>query len=234
MKNIVVIHNPKDLKVYNSWKYWCSKYGHKLFVLNESVLEDSSFDKFLIFNILEESNIEYNQILITNPYTIINPNSPDIFNITKNKLCGCFYDSSYDWLFRNIEIYSKFIFNDFIFPYYEFMDNGMLIINKEHKSLFKNILDFYLSYKDNISKIQNKFNIGTDSPIFNFLAHKNKTEINILPYEWNMQDMSRKEIISPSALDFTKIGWIYQFNFIQNREYWMEKTYKYLYEKLND
>ena len=80
MKNIVVIHNPKDLKVYDSWKHWCSKYGYKLFILNESVLEDPSFDKFLIFNILEESNIEYNQILITNPHTIVNPNSPDIFN----------------------------------------------------------------------------------------------------------------------------------------------------------
>ena len=110
----------------------------------------------------------------------------------------------------------------------------MLIVNKEHKALFKNILDFYLLHKDNISKIQNKFNIGADSPIFNFLAHKNKIEINILPYEWNMQDMSRKEIISSSALNFTKIGWIYQFNLLPNKEYWMEKTYKHLYENPND
>ena len=50
-----------------------------------------------------------------------------------------------------------------------------------------------------------------------------------------MQDMSRTEILN-GELSFTKIGWIYHFNGIPNNKdnqaqfYWMEKTYKHLYE----
>jgi hypothetical protein len=46
-----------------------------------------------------------------------------------------------------------------------------------------------------------------------------------------MQDMPRKEVID-SNLIFTKIGWIYQFNLLQNKNYWIETTCKYL--KNND
>ena len=77
----------------------------------------------------------------------------------------------------------------------------------------------------------NSFNVGTDNPIFNFFIHKNKVKLKVLPYEWNMQDMSRKEVIN-SNLVFTKIGWIYQFNLLQNKNYWVETTYKHL--KNND
>jgi hypothetical protein len=60
-----------------------------------------------------------------------------------------------------------------------------------------------------------------------------------LPYEFNMNDMNRKEILTEDLL-FTKIGWIYQFNCIPNNQenkitnHFMEKTYKHFYGELND
>ena len=63
----------------------------------------------------------------------------------------------------------------------------------------------------------------------------NDIDVKLLPYEFNMTDMPRKEILN-NHLTMTDIGWIYHFNCIPNNEgnkatyYWMEKTYKELYE----
>ena len=59
-------------------------------------------------------------------------------------------------------------------------------------------------------------------------------DVKYLPYEFNMNDMNRKEILAEDLL-FTKVGWIYQFNCIPNNtdneltDYWMKKTYNYFY-----
>ena len=56
----------------------------------------------------------------------------------------------------------------------------------------------------------------------------------MLPYEFNMCDMPRKEILDDDLL-FTKLGWIYQFNCIPNNidnqytNYFMKKTYEHFY-----
>ena len=60
-----------------------------------------------------------------------------------------------------------------------------------------------------------------------------------LPYEFNMNDMSRKELLFDDLL-FTKIGWVYQFNAIPNNKeneltnYWMKKTYEHFFGKFKD
>ena len=57
-------------------------------------------------------------------------------------------------------------------------------------------------------------------------------DYKFLPYEFNMQDMPRKELLD-NDLTFTKVGWVYHFNAIPQQfglpEQWMEKTYKELY-----
>ena len=234
-KNIVFIKNlesnPNNNYSLKNWEIWCKKNNCDIFTLNDKIYEDSSFDKFLVFDLLENENIPYKQILITNTDTLIHPNAPNIFTQTENKLCGVFYNSSYNWLFKSIENYSKYMFSNFTFPYWEYIDTGVIIVNETHKKIFSQISEFYMNNKENIKQMLNSFNVGTDNPIFNFFIHKNKVKLKVLPYEWNMQDMSRKEVIN-SNLVFTKIGWIYQFNLLQNKNYWVETTYKHL--KNND
>ena len=61
-----------------------------------------------------------------------------------------------------------------------------------------------------------------------------KVDVKHLPYEFNMNDMNRKEVLTEDLL-FTKVGWIYQFNCIPNNtdneltDYWMTKAYNYFY-----
>tara|TARA_R110001592_G_scaffold247349_1_gene509436 strand:+ start:6962 stop:7678 length:717 start_codon:yes stop_codon:yes gene_type:complete len=216
-----------------SWKEWSHNNNCEVLILENDIYEDSSFNKFLIFDLLESSNIEYNQILIATPDSIIHPQSPNIFKLTDNKLCGAFYDSNYDFLLRNIENYSKHLFNNFTFPYWEYLDTGLLIINNNHKEFINKIKDFYLENSTNIDTLKKTYNLSSDQPVFNFLMHQEKIDFKVLPYEWNMQDLLRKEAITNTDHTlFTNIGWIYQFNqiFDSNKEYLMSNTYKNLYQ----
>jgi len=215
----------------NSWKKWSHSNNYEFLILEENICNDSSFNKYFIFDLLEESNIEYDQILITNSNSIIHPNAPNIFNLTNNKLNGTFYDSSYDFLLRNIENYSKHMFNDFTFPYWEYLDTEFLIINNEHKNFINKVKNFYLKNTHSIDNIKSTFQLNSDQPVFNFLLHQEKMDFNILPYEWNMQDLLRKEAInSNNPILFTDIGWVYQFNFLSShKEFLMNNTYKHLF-----
>ena len=60
-----------------------------------------------------------------------------------------------------------------------------------------------------------------------------KVDKKLFPYEFNMQDMPRKEILD-NELTFTKLGWVYHFNAIpggpETTHHWMKKTYEYLKE----
>ena len=71
----------------------------------------------------------------------------------------------------------------------------------------------------------------------NFFLRLKNIETKLLPYEFNMVDLSRKEILN-NEFTMTKMGWIYHYNAIPQefqKSYgtvsdWMERTYKYLYD----
>ena len=73
--------------------------------------------------------------------------------------------------------------------------------------------------------MQETFSVGTDQPVLNFLVKQENIDYKQLGYEWNMQDLRRYELLDED-LTFTKIGWVYHFNGIDDniRNYIMEKT----------
>ena len=66
-------------------------------------------------------------------------------------------------------------------------------------------------------------------------SHKKNVDFKFLPYEFNMCDLPRKEILD-DELTMTEVGWIYHFNAIPQQfgkpEQWMEKVYNKLYKPL--
>jgi len=252
MKNVVFIVNIKEesrssrSQPYQysiaSWKEWTKNNDFELFVLENAVynseIMNANWHKLMVFDLLEANNIDYDQVLISDADIIIHPDAPNIFNITDNKLCGVAADGSYDWIIRSIENYSKYVFDGYMFPFWKYLNSGMLIVNKAHKKLYKQILDFYLTNHEGIQRIQNTLHVGTDQPIINFFLNMEKVDYKILPYEWIMQDMVRKEILD-DQMTFTKLGWIYHYNAIPNNHdasltyYWMKKTYEYLYNGIS-
>ncbi len=248
MKNVIFMVNIKSNKKLNrttpyeysikSWKKWADKNNCELFVLDEWVYDESiinpNWHKLLVFDLLENNEIDYNQILVVDSDTIPHPNCPNFFDMSENKLCGVHNDGSYDWVCRSIENYSKHIFDGFTFPIWEYINSGFLIINKNHKKLYQNIMKFYLENNENIRILQESFGVGTDQPVINFFIQKEKIDMKLLSYKFNMQDMFRKEILTDDLL-FTKLGWVYHFNAIPNNVdsqltiHWMKKTYNKLW-----
>jgi hypothetical protein len=110
-----------------------------------------------------------------------------------------------------------------------------MVMNKTHKPLFKSILDFYFANQKNILQMQNELGVGTDQPVINFFLNREVTDDGrkLLPYEFNMQDMMRLEVLGEDMLH-TKYGWIYHFNagVKPSPGVWLEHTYRFLYDNI--
>jgi lipopolysaccharide biosynthesis glycosyltransferase len=188
-----------------------------------------TWQRYYLFDILESNDIDYNQILMVDSDTIVHPNSPNFFELSENKYCGVVNPLS-DWILRSIEVYSKAIFKeDKMVPYYNYMNGGFQIVNKEHKDFFKIMTDFYHSNKPELLELQNNYHLGSDQTPLNFLLDINKISCKLLSYKFNMQELVRTEALSDDMIH-TKMGWVYHFNTWPkpNPRYWLEKTYRYL------
>ena len=249
MKNVVFIPNidlgngRSDSYSYSvkSWKRWCDKNNCELLILEDLLYPVEymkiTWQRYYLFDILESNQIDYDQILMVDADTIIHPDCPNFFDMTDGKLCGVEFDGSWDWVLRGIENYSKYIFDGYMMPWEKYFDCGFILVNKTHRQFFQDIVNFYFTYQDNLIKLQETFFNGTDQTPVNMLVHRNNIDLKLLPYEFNMNDMNRKEILNDDML-FTKCGWIYQYNAIPNNKdnqltnYFMEKTYKFFYGDL--
>ena len=226
----------------NSWKHWCKKHNYELFVLEDLLfpIDDIGicWQRCYMFDILNSNDIQYDQVLLVDADTIIHPHCPDFFKLSENKLCGVFNDGSYDWVFRSIENYSKHIFNNHQLKWWNYINVGFMIVNKIHTDLFKNMYEFYWNNAHNLKEME-KLHCGTVQTPFNFLIELQNIDLKLLPYQYNMQDLNRKESLNPN-MTHTKTGYVYHFNCIPNNQndqatyYWMKKTYEYLYGELTE
>ena len=74
----------------------------------------------------------------------------------------------------------------------------------------------------------------TDQTPLNYMLRKHKVDLKLLPWKYNMGGMAKREIIGDDMLH-TKMGYVMHFNGLPGKKeevvpYWIEKTYKYLYE----
>lgn len=221
-----------------SFKRWCDKRNYQLVVLEEPIFDASvmkpNFYRYFCFDLLENSGIEYDQILLTDADAVIHPNCPDFFKLTNNQLTVTHTDGSYDWTVRSMENYGYEIFGK-NFNLWKYFNAGFIVLNESHKDLLKSFTNFYLENQEKIRHIQEQYKTGTDQPLINHFVHNVfNIPVNILPYRYCMADLYGKNLLSDDML-FTSIEGIYQFNAIPNNVqdkltyYWMEKTFNKLY-----
>lgn len=222
-----------------SWVHWCKKNNAELFILSECLVDYTEmgifWQRYYLFDILDANNINYDQVLIVSADTIVHPDCPNVFALSDRKLVGVHNDSSYDQILCSLENYANFVFNGFQSKFWNYINCGFIIVNESHRQFFKTITDFYWQNKDILKHIESIYNSDDQTP-FNILIERTGIDFKILPYEYNMSDLNRKEILTDELL-FTQIGWIYQFNSIPNNVndmltlYWTKKTYEALYGK---
>ena len=222
-----------------SWEKWCEKNDCELFVLTDLLLPKEQMNicwqRYYLFDILEANDIQYDQILSVDADTIVHPDCPNFFEMTDRKMCGVHNEGSYDWIIRSIENYGKYFFNGHIMDFWKYIDCGFVIINETHRDFFTQVTDFYNENAELLRKVEKEWHAGTDQTPVNFLIEDKGVDFKWLPYEYNMCDMVRKEILGDDMM-FTDWGWIYQYNSIPNNKedkltlHWMKKTYEHLYE----
>jgi len=235
-----------DVSAYNygirSFKNWAKNNNSEVVILDELIHDHEemkvNFQRYYVFDLLEQNNIDYDQILITDADCIIHPECPNFFELSEHKYAVTRTIGSVDWMLRSYENYSKYLFDNKKFPYYNYFNAGFQVINKEHKDIYKNMLSLYMNNKDRIKELMKTFGVGTDQPIINFLVNLSDTDVKFLPYEFCMTDLYRLEILREDMLFARKWKGIYQFNCLPSKDgralfgdvkYWMEKTYKFLY-----
>ena len=154
MSNIVFIVNLPETKKANrnrpyqlsvdSWKHWCDENECQLVVLEERIYPEdymnANWHKLFVFQLLEESGISYDQILIADADTIIHPQSPSPFDITDHKFSVVPSHGSFDWVCRSIENYKKHLFPNVDVPLWEYFNSGIIICNKKHKEFYDKIV----------------------------------------------------------------------------------------------
>lgn len=225
-----------------SWNRWAEHNNAQVVVLDQYINPDAraNWHKFYIFDLLEDSGIEYDQILIVDADTFVHPECPNFFKISDRKYCGVHNRGSYDWLIRSIEAYDKFVFKTKFEDINKYINTGFQIVNKDHRPFFSAVLEFYESNKKLLTWVQDNYKVGTDQTPINFLLQIYNVDLKILPYEYNMQDMARNEslsLLNDGTPLFTKFGWIYHFNAIPNNvngnltKQWLKECYTYFYGK---
>ena len=193
------------------------------------------WQRYYLFDILEANEIEYDQILMVDADTIVHPDCPNFFDMTDRKMCGVHNEGSYDWIIRSIENSAKYLFNGHVMDFWKYIDCGFVVVNEIHRDFFKQVTDFYNENAELLRQVEREWHAGTDQTPVNILIHDRNIDFKWLPYEFNMCDMFRKELLTDDLL-FTKWGWIYQYNSIPNNTedkltyLWMKKTYEHLYE----
>ena len=222
-----------------SWEKWCEKNDCELFVLTDLLLPKENmaicWQRYYLFDIFEANEIEYDQILMVDADTIVHPDCPNFFDMTDRKMCGVHNEGSYDWIIRSIENYGKYFFNGHVMDFWKYIDCGFVVVNEIHRDFFKQVTDFYNENAELLRQVEREWHAGTDQTPVNILIHDRNIDFKWLPYEFNMCDMFRKELLTDDLL-FTKWGWIYQYNSIPNNTedkltyLWMKKTYEHLYE----
>ena len=79
--------------------------------------------------------------------------------------------------------------------FWKYIDCGFVIVNDTHRDFFTQVIDFYNENAELLRQVEKEWHAGTDQTPVNFLIHDKNVDFKWLPYEFNMCDMVRKEVL---------------------------------------
>lgn len=229
-----------------SWAKWADKHGYQVVEWTEPILDTNIFPIIMqrewVFDILEHNGIEYDQVLIVDADTIVHPDAPDFFKETNHEYSAVVNNGCYEWVTRSVRGWGGALFTDqpLVKPY-DYFNTGFVIVNKKHKPFFDEMKKLYTEQGEEIKVHRDRIKASTGQTIVNFMLKKHNIKTTKLSEGYNLQDLFRKNLLHipghswfSDDLHFLNAGWVYHFNAIPKNprdvKYWMERTYKHLYE----
>ena len=214
MKNIVVIpiiKNKEHESKYGgfdwmglsekTWQYWCDKHNYELVIYNKPSQEDLFKYRvtwqrwFDIFNFLDEKNIKYDKILMTDACSMVKWDCPDMFDLVGDDLTATIDMDNLGWIYSSVQGYKSF-FNDFELDISRYINAGFVFFNKNHRELFKKLKTMYEENIETIINLQdNIVNKGTDQTPLNYLIQKENVDVKFLPPPYRLSHLHRREAL---------------------------------------
>ena len=197
----------------NTWRWWCKKNDVELLILDEP-LTDTSFMKptwqrWYVFDILDSNNFDYEKVALVDVDTMIKWDTPNFFNMTKDKFCGVKDQDNIGWIKQSIDGYKQF-FKETDLHWLDYFNCGFIVMSKKHKEICKSIVNFWDENTEKLTHLQNTISKGTDQTPVNYILKGSKFEVNYLPKTFNLTHFNRKEILQD--LVFIDCGYIWHFN----------------------
>jgi len=146
---------PYHLSV-NSWKNWANSQDNiEVVEWTKSILDPKVFPIILqrdwVLDILDNSNIKYDQVLIVDADTIVHPDCPNFFEMTNHKFTAVRNNGCYEWVQRSIKGWGEALFEgEKYFELWDYFNTGFIIINETHKPFMKELQDLYMSRGEEI------------------------------------------------------------------------------------
>ena len=228
-----------------SWERWAAQNNAEVFILKDLICPESemliSWQRWYVLDVLEHNGIEYDQVLIVDADSTVHPSCPNIFELTDRKLTSVAIEGDYEWVSRNVTSYSqKFLGKQWGMELHDYHQCGYVILNETHKEFLSKLTKFYWDNKDAIIESYSQFRVGTDQGLFNLLRTEWNVPTKILPRQYSMMDVSRKNLIYfhphhwwQDTLDnLAHAAYVVQWNAIPEnpmqryREYWLKRAYK--------
>lgn len=216
-KNAVIITSMKGLVdnscekyCLNTWKPWCEKNNIDLIVLNEPISDTSytkpTWQRWYIWEILKNSEIDYDKIALVDVDTMVHWNSPNIFNEINDEIGVCVDNDNISWVNQSIKGYKHMFDTDI--DWTEYFNCGMVILPKSSKEFCEEIINFWENNHKELINLQDTLRKGTDQTPVNYVAKNYK--VKYLNKKWNLTHLNRKEILN--NLEFVDCGYIFHFN----------------------
>ena len=214
-----------------TWQYWCKKNNVLFYEYSSPSLEDTGKHKvtwqrwFDVFDQLEEANVEYRKILLTDGSIMIKWDTPNLFELTSDELTAFRSLENIKWIDEGIRGYSN-LFDNFAFDLKKYVSCGFQMFTAKHKPFLQQLKKFYFDNLDSILSLQKSVGRGTDQPVYNHLLQINNIKVeHTLPDSFWLMHMNRfgwfghnwqlKEDTTPY---FIRYGYVWVFSGFDRRQ----------------
>jgi len=108
-------NNPYHLGT-KSWNHWGKKNNARVVQLTEPIIDPNilrvNLHRYWAFDILEQNDIDFENVLLVDADTIVHPDCPDFFKESNNKLGVVVNNGCYEWTKRSISQWRDGLFPD--------------------------------------------------------------------------------------------------------------------------
>lgn len=223
-----------------TWHHYAQQHNCTI-ILFTTPLHDTewmrpTWQRWNVYNILKENNIEYDQVALIDIDTMVRWDCPDLFTLSKGKYTGVIDDLSIEWIYNSIEGYKEY-FPEVDLKWYEYLNNGILILPQEGGEAFcDRVLEFY---KTNVDTLRDKQHVslkkGTDQTPVNYLALEFFGEDRtILDKRFNMTHLYKTNAFIDDI--YIKCSYIWHFNGLprEQRNAYMERTWNVIKQNYDE